>query len=578
MNREKETLDQGSAIAGAVNADMNMAAAQTHMDKLCAQQGHGFAAEQANNLCDLLLGREAAIVGGDNAKNGADRLVNGVFIQTKYCQNATSSVAAAFEEGRYRYLNANGSLMQLEVPLDQYEDAVELIAQRIKSGQVPGIKDPAEAKAIVRKGHFTYTQAKNIAKFGTVESLAYDATTGAIISTSALGVTAVLTFAKSLWEGAELDTAVENAVVSGVQIGGAAFVNTLITSQLMRTGLNKALTAPTEAVVELIGPKVSAGIANSLRSGANIYGAAAMKNAAKLLRGNIVTSVVMTVVLSAKDIGNAFRGRISGKQLFKNLMTIAGGMAGGTAGGLAGGYALSFIPGAGPVLAFAIPAIGAMAGGAAGGAAVSTAVGKFVEDDAVALVKLLEETFCQLAQEYVLSQEEVAIVVDDLHTALSGEALLDMYASGDHAAYADDLLRGLIERLIRGRCRICLPGEDVFLHGFGTWMADEMKGIPCFGSGAAKTVDPVRIGQALTGREISPHAAKKAWYATKQMNLAQMQPEMLMKKMLRDEQTLRQDLAGIHQEREAIKNEIQNLLGGTKNDNSIDTCAAFDLE
>ena len=64
-----------------------------------AAQGHGFAAEQANNLHDILTGKDAKIVGGDNAKDGPDRMVNGVNIQTKYCHDAASSVQAAFENG-----------------------------------------------------------------------------------------------------------------------------------------------------------------------------------------------------------------------------------------------------------------------------------------------------------------------------------------------------------------------------------------------------------------------------------------------------------------------------------------------
>lgn len=85
--------------SGAVNADMNAAAQQTQMDKFQAAQGHGYAAEQANNLYDFLTGKDAKIVGGDNAKDGPDRMVNGVNIQTKYCHDAASSVQAAFENG-----------------------------------------------------------------------------------------------------------------------------------------------------------------------------------------------------------------------------------------------------------------------------------------------------------------------------------------------------------------------------------------------------------------------------------------------------------------------------------------------
>lgn len=45
-------------------------------------------------------------MGGDNAKDGPDRMVNGVNIQTKYCYDAASSVQAAFENGQCRCVNA----------------------------------------------------------------------------------------------------------------------------------------------------------------------------------------------------------------------------------------------------------------------------------------------------------------------------------------------------------------------------------------------------------------------------------------------------------------------------------------
>lgn len=86
--------------------NLSRAAQQTQMDKFQAAQGHGYAAEQANNLYDILTGKDAKIVGGDNAKDGPDRMVNGVNIQTKYCHDAASSVQAAFENGQCRYVNA----------------------------------------------------------------------------------------------------------------------------------------------------------------------------------------------------------------------------------------------------------------------------------------------------------------------------------------------------------------------------------------------------------------------------------------------------------------------------------------
>lgn len=60
--------------------------------------GHCFAAEDSNTLNDVLSGKHVDKSGLSNAKNGADRIVNGTqYIQTKYYQSAQKIVNAAFD-------------------------------------------------------------------------------------------------------------------------------------------------------------------------------------------------------------------------------------------------------------------------------------------------------------------------------------------------------------------------------------------------------------------------------------------------------------------------------------------------
>ena len=550
----------GADAAGSVNSDMNSAASQTHYDKFNAAQGHGYAAEQANNLYDLLTGNDAKIVGGDNAKNGADRCVNNMLIQTKYCQNASLSISAAFENGQYRYLNADGTPMQLEVPADQYTKAVELMEKRISDGQVPGITDPEDAHELVRRGHFTYEQAVNIAKFGTVESLAYDAANGAVVASSAFGITAVLTFARSLWNGESVEVAIERAAYSGIQIGGAAFISSVISAQLMRTFVGQAMAIPSEAIVGLLGKNTSLVLANTLKSGANVYGATAMSDVDKLLRGNLLTAAIMTLVLSSADIHNAFRGRISGKQLFKNISIRAGSMAGAVAGAQVGLYALNVIaPGVGTAATIIVSIAGSVAGGTVGGKVTNTVIGEFIEDDAVEMVRIIENTFCRLAQDYLLSEDEVEILLSDISRVLEGETLLDMFASADRFDFAEQLLRECIERLVRGRCRIILPSEADFIRGIGRLTEDVNAGRGLFAASASRA-DAVAIGRMLTGKDLPENVAKKAWYATRQMNTAQSQVELLLNRMAADERETTQKLQAIHSERDELKAELNMLL------------------
>ena len=564
VQTEEKKENTAPVQSGAVNADMNAAAQQTQMDKFQAAQGHGFAAEQANNLYDILTGKDAKIVGGDNAKDGPDRMVNGVNIQTKYCHDAASSVQAAFENGQYRYVNADGSPMQLEVPADQYEKAVELMAKRIERGEVPGVTDPEQAKEIVRKGKFTYQQAVNITKFGTIESIAFDAVNGAIICTSAFGITAALTFAQHCWQGDPMDVAVEEAAYSGLQVGGAAFANSVITAQLMRTDLPKLLQGPTDVIVDLLGPKVSAILANALRDGANIYGAAAMKSLSKLLRCNFVTSTVMTFVLSASDIRNAFRGRISVKQLIKNIITVGGGIAGGIVGAAAAGQAILGLATGGPstLVSGAVAAVGGMAGGMAGSSGAHALVGQFVEDDAVEMTRLIEDAFCQQAQDYLLNQDELEIALDELNLKLTGEKLLDMYASPDHEAYAEQFVKEIVERTVQGRCRIYMPTDAQMIQGIGRVVEDAEHGTGIFQEKSGQRPDPVAVGRALTGKEYAQRSARKGFYAARQMNTAQTQAENRLRKMADDERQCQQKITSIRQERAGMKNELAELMGG----------------
>ena len=310
----------------------------------------------------------------------------------------------------------------------------------------------------MRKGYFTYNQAKNIAKAGTVESLTYDLANGAIIATSALGVTALITLAASMWNGEDFDKSLKYATYSGLKVGGTTLVVSVLASQLSKMGLNSAMVNGSEAIVAFLGPKASAVLANAFRSGSSIYGAAAMKSAAKLLRGNIITTGVTVVVLSAFDIADIFNGRLSGKQLFKNVTGTVATVAGGTGGWLGGAALGSLIcPGIGSVIG---GILGSVVAGAASSAVTDAAMDAFIEDDAEEMVRIIEKVFTDLAADYLLSQSEAERISDRLKDKLDGDKLKDMYASNNHYRYAKEMLMPLIEAEVRKRKHIRAVTED----------------------------------------------------------------------------------------------------------------------
>lgn len=461
-----EAKKEAGALAGGITfGNFQTTNKLYNEEKFHARQGHGFAAEQANTLYDNLTGHKARVVGDNNARNGADRILDGIEIQSKYCATGSRCINECFADdgkGAFRYYTNNGKPMAIEVPSDKYEAAVSAMEEKIRRGQVKGITDPSEAKNIVKKGHFTYEQAKNIAKAGTVESLTYDAINGVIISASSFGISAVVSFATSMWNGDDFDIALKNAATSGIRVGGTTFITTVLASQLSKAGLNSALVGSSEAIVRLMGPKASAILANAFRSGTNIYGAAAMKSAARLLRGNVITASVSVVVLSTFDIADILRGRISGKQLFKNLTNTTSSVAGGTAGWVGGAAIGSAIfPGVGTVVGGLIGSIGA---GMLANKASDAILSNIVEDDADELVRIIEKEFSNLALDYLLTQKEAEKVADALRDVLNGKLLKDMFASNNKSNFARDLLIPLIESEVSKREKIFLPTNEQFIY------------------------------------------------------------------------------------------------------------------
>lgn len=476
-------IEVASSTAGIIYGNVSNASTIYGMDKFNTPRGHGFAAENANHLYDKIskgdfVGKESVKLTGEEIdpktgriiKNGADRVVDGVNIQTKYCASGSKCISECFENGKLRYLNSDGTPMQIEVPSDKYDAAVKAMENRIKNGEVPGISDPSKAKEIVRKGNFTYEQAKNIARFGTVESITFDAVNGAIIATGVMGISATLTFATAIWSGEDFDAAVKKATYAGLKVGGTTFVTAILSSQLSRAGLNSALVGSSEAIVSLMGPKASAILVNAFRSGGNIYGAAAMKSAAKLLRGNAITGVVSVVVLSSFDVANIFRGRISGSQLFKNIANTASTVAGGTAGWVGGATAGAAIGSAIPIVGTAIGGVvggilGSFAGGAAAGKVSGAVLNEFIEDDANKMVKIVEEVFTQLAEDYLLNKKEAENIIDKLKDKLTGKLLKDMFASSDRERFAKNILEPLVEEEVKKRKVIRIPSAMEMSNG-----------------------------------------------------------------------------------------------------------------
>ena len=389
--------------------------------------GHGIYAEEAGTILDRLAGEQATVVGRDNAKNGPDKIVDASPIQCKYCKTAYSSVNSCFKSDpatdtkTFRYYDLSGNAMKIEVPADQYSQAIEYMKTRIISGQVPGVSDPNMAYDIIRKGKLTYNQALNLAKAGTIESITFDVATGAVTCLSAFGISAVIAFAQVFWVSKDYKKAAKSALYTGIQVYGLAFAGGIIASQISRTSFAASLNPLATEISKSLSPQLVQEIVNAFRALAGkkaIYGAAAQKSFAKFLGSTAITQGIMFFVFTVPDTYKAISGKISGSQYWKNMTSLTVSFLCSIVTTTTAGAAIGKTVGEkiNKKVGSAIGLCAGIIGGALGGTAVKTIGNLLHEDDTIITARLFNAVLLNQFIDYMLipeEQDQIIAVLDN---------------------------------------------------------------------------------------------------------------------------------------------------------------------
>lgn len=440
--------------------------------------GHGVMAEEFNSMIDNLQGHKSKVLGRDNAKNGPDRVldsgVDKIFIQTKYHKTARSTLESSFDNytGQYRYMQ-NGKPMQLEVPKDQYERVLKGFEEKIKKGKVPGVSDPAKAKEFVRKGRLTYQQALNLAKAGTIESLAYDAGTGIVSCSFVFGISFLATMFFSYRKSNDMPSAIQDGLAVGVQTFGLSFAQHILVNQVGRTNLAATLLRPSQQIVERLGTKASANLVNGIRalSGKTpIYGAAASKHLAKIFRSSVFTAAISFAVFSIPDSHKMLTNKISGSQYAKNMGVLLSSFLGAAGGAVTAGIATakvaallgtSVLPGVGT----AVGLVGGLVGGIAVSSTANWASDTIWESDFVKVQRLFNAIITCMLSEHAFDENETQELVNELGK-LDEKTLKDLFMdfrnSKEQENHFRDFLNSCFENISLKRERFLLPSMEEF--------------------------------------------------------------------------------------------------------------------
>lgn len=436
------------------------------------RSGHGYAAEDANGLNDVLWGKDVDFSGRDNSKFGPDRVVDGQRIQTKYCKTAAASVNAGFdpETGMYAY---EGQV--LEVPNDQYDDCLEFMREKIRNGKVPGHTDPDDASQIIKKGDVTYLQAKNIAKAGNIDSLIFDAKTQTVTAFSAFGISFAINLGMLILfhskSKEDVKDSMKMAFLKGLENGTIAMSSGILTSQLLRTQFGRNFAAAmqwgakngVEYIYQFDAGRQLVHKLVKVLFNKEIYGGAAKNAATRFLRTNAISNFVLFVVVNSQDAYYYFlKNGMSTSQFIENLVVSGSGLGGATFGAFLGSVL-------GPW--------GMIGGGLAVGMGFSWTSKKIArnirKDDTEKMYQLIKVALLWLSRDYMIQNEDEfnkCINVITSEGAIDSKFIRAMYSIGKDDN--NDLLRVQIayEKLeyyfgavIRQRKTVCLMKNQQLL-------------------------------------------------------------------------------------------------------------------
>lgn len=420
-------------------------------------------------------------------------------IKALYGKTAQDTIAFLFDaEGNYLYGG-----MKIEVPKGQVEAVVQALQEKANLGSLrdksgTAINNPTQLTDLIQEGAVDYKQALHIAEAGSVDSVCFDSHKGSVTCSCMFGISFVMSLAQAMWSGKAVEVAVKDALKQSFAAGLGSLVLSVTSQQLIRPTLGQVSKAAGSYAAQslyksALGKKAISKLTTYALgksfSGVGL-GAGAVGHASKFVRGNVITGIVTTAIMTAPDVYRAaISGNASWKQVGKNLAVNAASVAGGAGGlmaGAAAGAALgSVVPGVGTVIGTAVGAVlGTVTATNAATKVAKTVVDKFARDDADEMMDLCQDAAAHLASEYLLTEDETNCFIIKIKYLVDVQFLREMFGHSkddtERTAWAYERFEPLIKDVVRVRKHISLPSDEelaiLTLHGLETLEKEEQQG------------------------------------------------------------------------------------------------------
>ena len=163
-----------------------------------------------------------------------------------------------------------------------------------------------------------------------------------------------------------------------------------------------------------------------------------LRSTFQLMRANIWTRIISTIVLITFDLYNFFRKKISKKQLVINMILSSLLLGGGTTGWAFGTNTVSVIVAENTVLWIVAGIIGAGTFGSVFNAIGRKILGKFFKSDVEDMVELINEEFEEMAKQHSLDEKKRELIVEKVY--VDDKICFECFCKKDKEKYARQLL------------------------------------------------------------------------------------------------------------------------------------------
>jgi hypothetical protein len=393
-----------------------------------------------------------------------------ISVRSIYCPTVEATVEASFAVDATASLDAQ---TLLEVPGEQYSEAADLITQSADSPDTgPTLLTPAGTYRI-RRGTVSYQQALRIAQARRIDGVEIDPDTSMVNCDFPYGMSFALEYARARWSGGSERAAVAVALSASLKAGPSSSMNGLLSARLSAGRGSLSRSARTDGAISGVASSpLGRGAADgALRSLSTMAGPVGSGHLGLLAGASPVASTVAMGVANLDFYRAALERSISWKQFTKNMAIKASGIFVG-AGGWASGSALGSVLG-GPVGALVGGLVGALSGGSLGAVGAKRVADRFIEDDAIRLMAIVQQRSEELAFEYMLTAEEIDEFAKRIKTLINPAWLRRMFRIAQAAnssesgaairaarCFADRELGRVCSELVELRPRIAPPSAE----------------------------------------------------------------------------------------------------------------------